>query len=67
MKYLEIQKKYREQFNVTVKTCWIADVKRELGLITRIAHNRINKDKVKYPCPEAIKKRLIKIITDSKK
>lgn len=26
-----IQQHYKETFNRTIKTCWIADVKRELG------------------------------------
>jgi hypothetical protein len=51
MTYKTIQKLYKNQFNKTIKTCWIADVKRELGLTTRISKNRINKDSVKYPCP----------------
>ena len=33
------------------KTCWIAHVKSELGLTTRIAPNRIHAGKRKYPCP----------------
>ncbi|TPG45332.1 hypothetical protein [Flavobacterium pectinovorum] len=51
MTYKTIQELYKKQFNKTIKTCWIADVKRELGLTTRISKNRINKDSVKYPCP----------------
>ncbi|MNQ94592.1 hypothetical protein D3C85_1101140 [compost metagenome] len=51
MTYKTIQELYKNQFNKTIKTCWIADVKRELGLTTRISKNRINKDSVKYPCP----------------
>lgn len=51
MTYKTIQELYKNQFNKTIKTCWIADVKRELGLTTRISKNRISKDYVKYPCP----------------
>jgi hypothetical protein len=51
MTYKTIQELYKNQFNKTIKTCWIADVKRELGLTTRISKNRINVDSVKYPCP----------------
>lgn len=50
MTYKTIQELYKKQFYRTIKTCWIADVKRELGLTTRISKNRISKDSVKYPC-----------------
>ncbi len=63
MTYKEIQYCYKRHFNKTIKTCWIADVKREMGLTSRIAYNRINKKTVKYPCPnEEIKRRIKKII-----
>lgn len=52
MKYKTIQILFKNEFNKTIKTCWIADVKRELGLTTRISKNRINQNTVKYPCPE---------------
>lgn len=51
MTYKKIQKLYKDQFNKTIKTCWIADVKRELGLTTRISKNRISNNSVKYSCP----------------
>lgn len=51
MTYKTIQTLFKNEFNKTIKTCWIADVKRELGLITRISKNRININSVKYPCP----------------
>jgi hypothetical protein len=61
--YFEIQELYRSEFGVTLKTCWIADVKRKLGLTKRVAPNRISRQRVKYPCPpgyfEKIKKLLI--------
>jgi len=50
MTYAKIQELYRRDFNKTIKTCWIADVKRQLGLTKRKAFNRINKNSVKYPC-----------------
>ena len=50
MTYKEIQDCYYEQFNKTLKTCWIADVKREMGLTTRVAYNRIDPERVKHPC-----------------
>ncbi len=63
MTYQIIQQLYQNQFKRTIKMCWIADAKRELGLTTRIAYNRLNKDSVKYPCPnEEIKTWLKKIL-----
>ncbi len=63
MTYKEIQECYKRHFNKSVKTCWIADVKREMGLTTRIAYNRIDNNKVRYPCSDPeIRKRLIKIL-----
>lgn len=63
MTYKKIQESYKKQYYTTVKTCWIADVKREFGLVTRVAYNRINTETVKNPCPnQLIKERLIKII-----
>ena len=38
----------------TIKTCWIADVKRELGLTTRTAWNH-GRGKGAPPCPERYK------------
>tara|TARA_R110001632_G_scaffold150788_2_gene268287 strand:- start:886 stop:1086 length:201 start_codon:yes stop_codon:yes gene_type:complete len=52
MTYKEIQIKAKKELGRTVKTCWIADVKRELGLTTRIADNRKSNSEVKYPCPD---------------
>jgi len=67
MKYEEMQEKFKEQFGKTLKSCWIADVKRELGIPTRISPNRINLNSVKYPCPEGeIKNWLKKILTNYK-
>jgi len=64
MTYKKIQECYQIHFGRSIKSCWIADIKRELGLPIRIAYNRINNDSVKNPCPEGIiKERLKKIIT----
>jgi len=52
MTYKQIQEKAKVELGRSIKPCWIADVKRELGLTTRIAYNRISKSKVKYPCPD---------------
>ena len=64
MTYKAIQELYKKEFNKTIKSCWIADVKRELGLTTRISNNRISTDSVVYPCPnEEIKIRIKEILT----
>ena len=46
--YKEIQKKYKEKFNRTCKTCWIADVKERCGLSIKPTH----KNERVVPCPE---------------
>lgn len=40
MTYKEIQRVYQCKFNKTIKTCWIADVKRQMGMKVRNAYNR---------------------------
>jgi hypothetical protein len=66
MTYKKIQELYKKEFNRTIKTCWIADVKRELGLTTRTSGNRISETSVKYPCPNGeIRVWLRKILTTS--
>ena len=63
MTYKEIQKKAKEDLGKSVKSCWIADVKRELGTTTRVAYNRASIPKVKYPCPDGrIKDWLLKTL-----
>ncbi len=63
MTYNKIKESYKNLYGKTIKSCWIADVKRELGLTTRQAYNRINAEVPKYPCPtELIRKRLKDII-----
>ena len=49
--YREIQNYVREEFNVSVKTCWIAHVKELNGLSLRKAPNRISRNTRVYPCP----------------
>ena len=51
MTYADAQKIYKERHGRTVKTCWIADVKRKHRKTTRQAHNREGPEP-KYPCPE---------------
>lgn len=63
MTYKKVQSIYKTKHGKTVKSCWIASIKRELNLTTRKAYNRLHNDKVKYPCPEGeIKQKLTEII-----
>lgn len=50
--YKEIQEDIRDRHHVTIKTCWIADVKRQHGLTIKMASNRLDPMRAKYPCPE---------------
>lgn len=52
MTYKEIQEEHRKIYNRTVKSCWIADVKRKLGYPVRISPNRIDKAEIKNKCPD---------------
>ncbi|MCM4153594.1 hypothetical protein DHD05_18530 [Arenibacter sp. N53] len=52
MTYKQIQSLAKKELGRTIKPCWIADVKRELGLTTRVAFNRISSLEIKDPCPE---------------
>lgn len=40
MTYKVIPEIYKRHYDRTIKTCWIADIKRQLGLTTRKASNR---------------------------
>jgi hypothetical protein len=48
--YKEIQDYIKGRYGYIPKTCWIADIKNDLGMTTRTAPNRIS-EKRKYPCP----------------
>jgi hypothetical protein len=50
--YSQIQEYVREKFGNSIKSCWISDVKRQVGLPVRMANNRIDKTKRVYPCPD---------------
>lgn len=52
MIYKTIQDEYRKVNDKTIKSCWIADVKRELGLPVREAYNRENPDIIKNRCKD---------------
>lgn len=50
--YAEIQQWIRDQYGYTVKTCWIADVKRSLGYPMWRSWNS-NGGRPANPCPGA--------------
>lgn len=49
--YNDIQEYVRTNYGRTVKSCWIAEIKRAYGLTKRQSPNRADPDAVKYPCP----------------
>lgn len=59
--YNEIQGYIRDKYGITVKTCWIADMKEIHGLPKRVAPNRISMDMKVQPCPKDKKE----MITDA--
>ena len=61
MTYKKVQDEYHEQHGRTVKSCWIAHIKRDHNATTHRAYNR-GPGKVKYPCPPEIYPKLEKII-----
>jgi hypothetical protein len=60
MTYKEIQNKGEKDLGIAIKNCWIAYVKRELGLVTKTIHNRISQKEVKYPSPDGPIKECVK-------
>lgn len=60
MTYKHVQESYRMQHGMTVKTCWIADVKRKYNATNHTAHNR--GDEIKHPCPEHVFPKLEKVM-----
>jgi ribosomal protein S15P/S13E len=67
MTYKQIQSEYERLYkSPVIQNCWIADVKRELGLTKHIAYNRKDKHSVVKPCPKGIiRERIMKIIKSS--
>ena len=49
--YKEIEEYVKATFGYTPKTCWIARSKEINGLSPRVAYNRNDTNKRKYPCP----------------
>jgi len=62
MTYKEIQTVYQLNFGRTIKTCWIADVKRQMGLPVRRAFNRIDENVILNKCPQNIIAQIANII-----
>ena len=60
--YKDIQVETKRRCGFVPKTCWIADVKAELGLISRTAANRIDPKGRKYPCPVAKRSCLLQVV-----
>lgn len=49
--YKQIQRWVKENYEFTVKTCWIAHVKEMYGIELRKAPNRLNENERANPCP----------------
>jgi len=49
--YRTIQATTNRLYGFVPKTCWIAEVKANLDLTTRVARNRLSTSSRKYPCP----------------
>ena len=60
--YRQIQNETNRRCGFVPKTCWIADVKAELGLISRAAANRIDAGQRKHPCPGRKRSCLIDVV-----
>ena len=56
--YKEIQDYVKEKYGFIPKTCWIADLKSQYGLTTKVAYNRKGKKQI-HSCPENKKKFII--------
>ena len=63
MTYREIQERVRRRTGQTVKTCWIAEVKRELALTTRTAWNS-GRGKGAPPCPPHLKEAIRRCLVE---
>lgn len=50
--YKEIQKFVKEKHGVSIKTCWIADMKEKNNIIGNQAPNRIDSECRTNPCPK---------------
>ena len=61
--YQEIIECVRLETGQMVKTCWIAEVKRELGLTAKAAWNR-GQGKGAPPCPERYKEAIRRCLAE---
>ena len=61
--YTQAQLHYKKRYGKTVKTCWIADIKRKHGETNHKAYNRIG-NKPKYPCPDDVFDNLERILKE---
>ncbi len=51
--YAQIRAFVKDGAGFVPRTCWIADVKAQRGLTTRIAHNRLDPTSRVHSCPES--------------
>jgi hypothetical protein len=63
MTYRETCELYRALYGTTIKTCWVTDVRRQMGLQVREACNRIGLE-IQNPCPPELVQRIVQIITN---
>ena len=49
--YSQIIEYVKNKYGYSPKTCWIADVKEQMGFILRQAPNRLDKNNRRNPCP----------------
>lgn len=52
MTYKQIQNYTKEHYGFSPKTCWIADIKEQCGLMPKLAPNRKNPKIRTNPCPK---------------
>ena len=64
MSYKQAQELFKKRHGKTAKTCWIADIKNEHGKTSGPSPNR--QGDYKYPCPEADRPNLTKVLKDLK-
>ena len=60
--YAAIQAHYRDKYEHTIKSCWIAHVKSDLGLTKRTAANRIDPGRRVHPCPDSKRKGIEEVL-----
>lgn len=58
--YKQIREYVKEQYDLTMKDCWIADIKEQCGLNPSKAPNRYDDNVRTNPCPERHKDKILK-------